>query len=124
VSNFDPLREILPVVRPVVRPHAADELVAQWITRYYQPRPAEQPAQIWRNHFASVADYWNHKQRHPHNPAGIMIILCTWVPYILGTANIMTMTSTIELSPLSRRQINKIAVDDFIRLARSYHLKE
>jgi hypothetical protein len=99
--EFSPIREILPVVRP----KAADEILRQWIERYYAPRPVDQ-TKLWADHFASVADYWNHKQRHPDSPAGVMVILYRWTPYLAAAASIVTFNPVsvlVALADLERR---------------------
>lgn len=91
MSYFGPLRELLPVVRP----RAADELALRWIAHYDDRRHAERPSRIWADHLASVADYWDHKRRHPDTHAGAMVIACRWVPVVLATASMLTINPII-----------------------------
>jgi len=91
MSYFGPLRELIPLVRP----RAADELALRWIANCNDRRPAEQPSRIWADHLASVADYWDHKRRHPDTHAGAMVVVCQWVPYVLATASILTVNPII-----------------------------
>jgi hypothetical protein len=45
---------------------------------------------LWADHLASVADYWDHKRRHPHSHAGAMSILYRWTPVIIAVASFAT----------------------------------
>lgn len=105
--DFAPLREILPVVRP----KAADEQLHQWVERYYDPSRREQPSKIWFDHFASVADYWDHKRRHPDSHAGVMVVLYSWTPCVLAIAGVVTINPMVVipamLDPRKRGQKNR-----------------
>jgi hypothetical protein len=99
--EFAPLREILPVVRP----KAADEILRQWIERCYEPRQVDQD-RLWADHYASIADYWRHKQNHPDGHAGIMVLLYRWTPCLAAAASIVTfnpMGIAIALGSLERQ---------------------
>ena len=90
---------------PIVRAQAAEELAARWIARYREPRPLEPSARIWFDHYASVAEYWEHKRRHPNRNAGALVVFFQWTPYILAAASVLTVNPIILLpSVLARRR--------------------
>jgi hypothetical protein len=64
---------------------SVDEIVSRWIAYAYQPRPTD-IRRLWADHFASVADYWRHKTRHPQGHAGAMVILYQWARRLVVTA--------------------------------------
>ena len=85
MSAIFPLGERLPIVRP-----KAAEQLAIW---YFREARVQQPAvlpKIWTDHFASVADYWEHKRQHPHTRAGAMVVLYSWTRYIALAASVVT----------------------------------
>ena len=55
--------ELIPqiVIRAAERRGSVDEIVTRWIADAYQPQPMD-IRKLWADHFASVADYWRHKQ--------------------------------------------------------------
>ena len=67
--------ELIPqvVIRAAERRGSVDEIVTRWIAHAYQPQPMDL-RKLWADHFASVADYYRHKRRHPHGRAGAMVI--------------------------------------------------
>jgi hypothetical protein len=83
--TFNPFAEVLPIPRP----KAAEEIVQRWVAQYYEPRRFDE-RKLWADHFASVADYYDHKRRHPYSHAGAMTNLYRWTPYIIGIASIVT----------------------------------
>jgi hypothetical protein len=82
---FDPIRDIIPVVRP----GAADQVIKQWIEHVSEPRHVDF-AKLWADHYASVADYWAHKARHPDTHAGAMVVLHSWAPVVIGIYSVLT----------------------------------
>jgi hypothetical protein len=62
------------VIRVAERRGSVDEIVTRWIAHAYQPQPMDL-RKLWADHFASVADYYRHKTRHPRDHAGAMVIL-------------------------------------------------
>jgi hypothetical protein len=64
---------------------SVDEIVSRWIAYAHQPQPTD-IQKLWADHFASVADYWRHKARHPHGHAGAMVILHQWAQQLIVTA--------------------------------------
>jgi hypothetical protein len=64
---------------------SADEIVARWISQAFQPRPLD-IQKLWADHLASVADYWQHKTKHPHGHAGTMVLLYEWARRMTVTA--------------------------------------
>jgi hypothetical protein len=79
--------ELIPqfVIEAAERRGSVDEIVSRWIAYAYQPQPAD-IRKLWADHFASVADYWRHKARHPHGHAGAMVILYQWAQQLIVTA--------------------------------------
>jgi hypothetical protein len=71
--------ELIPqiVIRAAERRGSVDEIVTRWIAYAYQPQPTD-TQKLLEDHFASIADYWRHKTRHPHGHAGVMVILYAW----------------------------------------------
>jgi hypothetical protein len=71
--------ELIPqiVIEAAERRGSVDETVSRWIAYAYQPQPTD-IRRLWADHFASVADYWRHKTRHPESHAGAMVILYEW----------------------------------------------
>ena len=64
---------------------SVDEILTRWLAQAHQPQPTDIP-KLWADHFASVADYWRHKTRHPHGHAGAMVILYEWGQRLIVTA--------------------------------------
>ena len=79
--------ELIPqiVVPAAERRGSADDIITPWITQACQPQPIDL-RKLWADHFASVADYWQHKTRHPHGHAGAMVILYEWAQRLIATA--------------------------------------
>ena len=79
--------ELIPqiVIRAAERRGSADDIVTRWIARASEPRPTD-IWKLWADHFASVADYWRHKARHPQGHAGAMVILYEWARRLVVTA--------------------------------------
>ena len=79
--------ELIPqIVLPAAeRRGSADDIVTRWIAQASQPQSLN-VQKLWADHFASVADYWWHKTRHPHGNAGAMVILHEWAQRLIGTA--------------------------------------
>lgn len=100
MSDLGPLRELLPIVRP----RAAEEIASRWIAAYGETWRAAQPSRIWIDHYASVADYWEHKRRHPDSRAGAMVALYHWAPYIVAAASLLTVNPLILLPSLIGRR--------------------
>jgi hypothetical protein len=71
--------ELIPqiVIKAAERRGSVDEIVARWIAEASQPQPAD-IRKLWADHYASIADYWRHKARHPDGRAGAMVILYEW----------------------------------------------
>ena len=72
-------------IRAAERRGSADEIITRWIARTSQSQPAD-IRRLWTDHFASVADYYRHKVRHPHGHAGAMVILYEWAQRMFVTA--------------------------------------
>ena len=79
--------ELIPqvVIRAAERRGSVDEIVTRWIAYTSQPQPTD-IRKLWADHFASVADYYRHKTRHPHGRAGAMVILYEWAQRLIVTA--------------------------------------
>lgn len=79
--------ELIPqiVIRAAERRGSVGEIVIRWLAHASQPQPAYSQ-KLWDDHFASVADYWRHKTRHPHGHAGAMVILYAWAQRMIVTA--------------------------------------
>ena len=79
--------ELIPqvVIRAAERRGSVDEIVTRWIAYTSQPQPTD-IRKLWADHFASVADYWRHKARHPQDHAGAMVILYEWARRLVVTA--------------------------------------
>ena len=82
--SFEPLRDIIPIVRP----GKLDEVVRQWVERYHEERPAAPVPQwvVW--HFESVAEFNAWKPLHPHD--GMLTVTHRWAPIILGIVSALT----------------------------------
>jgi hypothetical protein len=89
---FDPIRDIIPVVRP--RP--ADEALRQWVEHFTAPRRVDF-AKLWADHYASVADYWAHKARHPDTHAGAMVVLHSWASVVVGISSVLTCNPIVAI---------------------------
>jgi hypothetical protein len=96
LSDILPLSEWLPIVRP----KAADEL-AIWYFKEAHVRQTGALPKILADHFASVADYWEHKRRHPDTRAGAMVALYSWTRCIAVAASVMTLNPIIVAVALS-----------------------
>ena len=79
--------ELIPqiLIEAAERRGSVDEIVSRWIAYAYQPQPTD-IRKLWADHFASVADYWRHKARHPHGHAGAMVILYQWAQRLIVSA--------------------------------------
>ena len=79
--------ELIPriIIPAAERRGSADEIVTRWVVEAYQPQPID-IQKLWAHHFASVADYWRHKTRHPHGHAGAMVVLYEWAQRLIVTA--------------------------------------
>jgi len=79
--------ELIPqiVVRAAERRGSVDEIVTKWFAQAYQPQPTD-IGELWADHLASVADYWQHKTRHPYDHAGAMVVLYEWAQRLIVTA--------------------------------------
>jgi hypothetical protein len=93
---FDPIRDIIPIVRP----RAADETLKQWVEHVTGHRGVDL-AKLWANHYASVADYWAHKARHPGTHAGAMVVLYSWAPVVIGVTSVLTCNPVIAIPRLA-----------------------
>ena len=93
---FDQIRDIIPIVRP--RP--ADEALQQWVEHFTEP-PRVDFAKLWANHYASVADYWAHKARHPDTHAGAMVVLHSWAPVVVGITSVLTCNPIVAIPALA-----------------------
>ena len=82
---FEPIRDIIPVVRP----KAADEILRQWVERFNEPCRTDSK-KLFADHYASIADYWAHKSRHPDGRAGAMVTLRGWAPVVIGVCGLLT----------------------------------
>ncbi len=91
-----PLRELLPIVRP----KAADEAAIWYLEEAHVRRIAALP-KIWADHYASVADYWAHKRRHPDTRAGAMAALYSWTRYIAVAASVVTLNPIMIVVAIS-----------------------
>jgi len=101
VNPLVPLIDLLPIVRPKV----TDELGVWQIEEAWLRRPAPLP-KMWADHFASVADYYEHKRRHPDTRAGAMDALYSWTRYIAVGASVVTLNPimiAVALSDTHRR---------------------
>jgi hypothetical protein len=86
VSALSPLFDLLPIVRPAT----TDEQEIWYVEEARVRRTAQLP-KLWADHFASVADYWEHKRRHPDTRAGAMVTLYSWTRYIAVAASVVTL---------------------------------
>jgi len=79
--------ELIPqiIIEAAERRGSVDEIVSRWMAYAYQPRPPD-IRKLWEDHFASVADYWRHKAKHPQGHAGAMVILYQWARRLIVTA--------------------------------------
>jgi hypothetical protein len=79
--------ELIPqiVIRVAERRGSADEIVTRWMGQACEAQPTD-IRKLWADHFASVADYWRHKTRHPHGHAGAMVVLYEWAQRMTVTA--------------------------------------
>ena len=79
--------ELIPqiVIEAAERRGSVDEIVSRWIVYAYQPQLTD-IRKLWADHFASVADYWRHKARHPQGHAGAMVILYQCTQRLIVTA--------------------------------------
>jgi hypothetical protein len=93
---FDPIRDIIPVVRP----RAADEALKQWVEHFSKPRRVDF-AKLWADHYASVADYWAHKARHPDTHAGATVVLHSWAPVVIGVCSVFTCNPLVVIPALA-----------------------
>jgi hypothetical protein len=93
---FDPTRDIIPVVRP----KPADEILKQWVEHVSEPRRVD-IAKLWADHYASVADYWAHKARHPGTHAGAMVVLHSWAPVVVGVCTALTCNPIVAIPALA-----------------------
>jgi hypothetical protein len=93
---FDPIRDIIPVVRP----RAADEALKQWVQHFTEPRCVDF-AKLWASHYASVADYSAHKARHPDTHAGAMVVLHSWAPVVVGISSVLTCNPVVAIPVLA-----------------------
>lgn len=91
-----PLRELLPIVRL----KAADEAAIWYLEEADARRFAALP-KIWADHYASVADYWAHKQRHPGTRAGAMVALYSWAGCIAVAASVVTLNPVMIVVAMS-----------------------
>jgi hypothetical protein len=93
---FEPIRDIIPVVRP----RAADEILKQWVEHVSEPRRADF-AKLWEDHYASVADYLAHKARHPDTHAGAMLVLHSWAPVVIGICSVLSCNPIVSIPALA-----------------------
>jgi hypothetical protein len=93
---FEPIRDIIPIVRP----KAADEILRQWVERFNEPCRADS-TKLFADHYASVADYWAHKNRHPDSRAGAMVTLRDWAPVVIGVCGVLTCNPVVAIPVLT-----------------------
>jgi hypothetical protein len=93
---FEPIRDIIPVVRY----RAADEALKQWIEHVSESRRVDL-TKLWADHYASVADYWAHKARHPDTHAGAMVVLHSWTPVVIGICSVLTCNPIVAFLALA-----------------------
>ncbi|MBV9585608.1 MAG: hypothetical protein JO213_12075 [Alphaproteobacteria bacterium] len=89
---LEPTRDVIPVVRP----KAAGEIVWQWVERFNEPCRAD-TTKLFADHYASVADYWAHKRRHPDGHAGAMVALRGWAPVVIGVCGVLTCNPVVAI---------------------------
>jgi len=79
--------ELIPqiAVPAAERRGSVGQIIAPWVTQASQPQPID-VRKLWADHFASVADYWQHKSRHPNGHAGAMVVLYEWAQRLIATA--------------------------------------
>jgi hypothetical protein len=92
MAMFDPIRDIIPIVRP----RAADEVLEQWVEYVSEPRRVDF-AKLLADHYASVADYWAHKALHPNTHAGAMVVLHRWTPVVIGICSVLTCNPIVAI---------------------------
>jgi hypothetical protein len=61
-------------------------------------------AKLWANHYASVADYWAHKTRHPDTHAGAMVVLHSWAPVVAGITSVLTCNPVVAIPALATQR--------------------
>ena len=93
---FEPIRDIIPVVRP----KSADEILWQWVERFNQACHAD-ATKLFADHYASVADYWAHKRCHPDSHAGAMVTLRGWAPVVVGICGVLTCNPVVAIPVLT-----------------------
>lgn len=87
------IRQFRPIA-PIIWPRELAEL-AVWYARQERAEAAVETSKIWADHYAAVADYWDHKSRHPNTPAGAMTILHSWCKYLSVAAAVVTLNPIV-----------------------------
>lgn len=80
----------------------AEQVVIHYDIPYHAEEQQKQPSKIWNDHFASVAEYWNHKRRHPDTHAGALVVMYKWTPYVIAAVSILTVNPIGFAYSLSR----------------------
>jgi hypothetical protein len=78
----------------------ADDALRQWVEHFTQPRRVDF-AKLWADHYASVADYWAHKDRHPDTHAGAMVVLHGWASVVVGISSVLTCNPIVVIPGLT-----------------------
>lgn len=108
MSDFLPFRPLTPIVWP--KAIAELGVLFRWQERAEAALTVAEIPKIWADHYASIADYWDHKRRHPDTPAGAMTVLYSWAKYIPVATAVVTLNPiviAVAVIDAHRRSIGK-----------------